>query len=119
MNFLQDVQAADWTNNPANNDVNLLFDSFYDKLSNIVDKLIPNKKMSKREIKCLSKPWITFGIRKSLKIKNNLYKKFIKSQSVYYHSKFKLYRNKLNRLIRISKINYYNNYFRHNKSHIK
>jgi hypothetical protein len=29
-----------------------------------------------------------------------------------------LYRNKLNHLIRISKINYYNNYFRHNKSHI-
>jgi hypothetical protein len=69
LNFLQDIQAADWTNNPTNNDVNLLFDSFYDKLSNIVDKHIPNKKMSKREIKCLSKPWITFGIRKSLKIK--------------------------------------------------
>ena len=118
LNFLQDIQAADWTNNPTNNDVNLLFDSFYDKLSNIVDKHIPDKKMSKREIKFLSKPSITFGIRKSLKIKNNIYKKFIKSQSVYYHSKFKLYRNKLNHLIRISKINYYNNYFRHNKSHI-
>jgi hypothetical protein len=45
LNFLQDIQAADWTNNPTNNDVNLLFDSFYDKLSNIVDKHIPNKKM--------------------------------------------------------------------------
>jgi hypothetical protein len=53
-NFIQDVQAADWTNNAANNDVNLLFDSFYAKLSNIVDRHmhIPNKKISKREIKC-------------------------------------------------------------------
>jgi queuine/archaeosine tRNA-ribosyltransferase len=66
----------------------------------------------------LSKPWITFGIRKSLKIKNNLHRKFIKSQSVCYYSKVKLYGNKLNHLIRIIKINYYNNYFRHNKSHI-
>ena len=75
--------------------------------------------MSKRQVKFRSKPWIRSGIRKSLKIKNNFYKKFIKTKSVYYHTKFKLYRNKLNHLIRISKINYYKNYFRHNKSHIK
>ena len=58
-----------------------------------------------------SKPWITSAIRKSINIKNNIYKKFLKTNSSYYHSKFKLYRNKLNRLLRISKRIYYNNYF--------
>ena len=57
LNFAQDVQAADWANNSSNNDVNL---------SNIFDKHIPVKKMSKRQIKCFSKPWIALGIRKSL-----------------------------------------------------
>ena len=118
-NFLHDVQAADWIGDSANIDVNSRFDTFYSVLSNLVDKHFASIKMSKRQVKFRSKPWISSGIRKSLKIKNNFYKKFIKTKSVYYHTKFKLYRNKLNHLTRISKINYYKNYFRHNKSHIK
>ena len=40
--------------------------------------------------------------------------------SVYYHTKFKLYRNKLNHLIKkISKVNYYRRYFSSNTTHIK
>ena len=110
-NVFHDVQAAEWLRNATDNDVINMFDTFHSVLSNLIDKHIPNIKMSKRQVKCRSKPWISSGIRKSLKIKNKLYKKFIKSKSVYYHTKFKLYRNKLNHLIRISKINYYNNYF--------
>ena len=118
-NFLHDIQAADWIGDSANIDVNSRFDTFYSVLSNLVYKHIPSIKMSKRQVKFSLKPWISSGITKSLKIKNNLYKKFIKTKSVYYHTKFKLYRNKINHLIRISKINYYRDYFRHNKSHIK
>ena len=84
-----------------------MFDTFYSRLSNIIDRHIPIKKLSAKEIKQLSKPWITSGIRRSIRIKNKLYKRFIKTQSVYYHTKFKLYRNKLNHLIKISKVNYY------------
>ena len=55
-------------------------------------------------------PWITTGPGKSIYIKNNLYKKFLKSKSLYTHAKFKLYRNKLNHLLKISERKYYNNY---------
>ena len=41
-------------------------------------------------------------------------KKFIKTKSPYYHSKFKYYRNKLNHILRISKRQYYNEYFARN-----
>ena len=47
----------------------------------------------------------------SIKIKNKLYKKFFKTKSSYYQTKFKVYGNKLNHLIKISKRNYYNAYF--------
>ena len=40
-----------------------------------------------------------------------MYKKFLKTKSIYYHTKFKIYRNKLNHLIKLAKRNYYNKLF--------
>ena len=88
-----------------------MFNTFYNKISSIIDKHIPDKQLSKKECRFLSKPWITMGLRKSIYTKNNMYKKFLKSKSIYTHAKFKLYRNKLNHLLKISKRKYYNNYF--------
>ena len=62
-------------------------------------------------MKSRSKPWITSGIRTSIRIKNGLFKKFLKTKSTYYHAKFKIYGNKLNHLIELSKRNYYSNFF--------
>ena len=76
-----------------------MFCSFYSTLSDMVDKHIPLKQLSKKELKFQSKPWITQGIK-----------------SYYFHSKFKLYRNKLNHLLKLSKKQYYSNYFlKHSK----
>ena len=93
-----------------------MFDTFNSELMKIVDKHTPQRQLSRKEIKYKSKPWITHGIRCSIKIKNNLYKKYIKCRSVYYHQKFKLYRNRVNRLI---KSDYYNNYFISNKTNLR
>ena len=92
-------------------DPNYLFDSLYTKLSEIIDTHAPVKQISRGELKLRSKPWITPAIRRSILIKNKFYKKFLKTRSSYYHSKFKYYRNKLNHLIKISRKKYYNEYF--------
>ncbi len=55
-----------------------MFDDFYAKLSATIDKHAPLKQLSKKDIKYLSNPWITVGIKTSIKIKNNLYKKYVK-----------------------------------------
>ena len=47
----------------------------------------------------------------SIRIKNKLHNKYLKTKSTYYHSKFKYYRNKLNHLLKVSKRKYYNEYF--------
>ena len=44
-------------------------------------------------------------------MKNGLLKKFLKTKSIYYHTKFKIYRKKLNHLIKLAKRNYYNKFF--------
>ena len=96
-----------------------MFDKFHSDLMKVVDDHIPLKQLSRKTITNMAKPWITSGIRVALRIKNNLYKRYIKTRSLYYFSKFKLYRNKLNRLIKISKADYYSNYFTLNKNNMK
>ena len=75
--------------------------------------------MSSKELKLKSNPWITSGIKKSILVKNKLHKKFLKTKSAYYFSKFKYYRNKLNHLLKIQKRKYYNEYFLNNLSDSK
>ena len=110
--LLHDIQSIDWDllfN--CYSDPSCMFDTFYSKISEFIDIHIPLKQLSKKESQFKTKPWITSAIRTSIKIKNKLYKKFLKTKSSYYQTKFKVYRNKLNHLIKISKRKYYNDYF--------
>ena len=112
--FIEECQSVKWEEivPPSScRDPNYLFDSLYTKLSEIIDTHAPVKQISRRELKLRSKPWITSAIRRSILIKNKLYKKFLKTRSSYYHSKFKYYRNKLNHLIKNKQKKYYNEYF--------
>ena len=68
-----------------------------------MDRHIPVKEMTGKERKFQSKPWITPGIQVSIHTKNKYYEKYLKTKSIYYHSKFKFYRNRINHLLRISK----------------
>ena len=77
--------------------------SNYDITSQMVNKHIPVKQLSRKELKFQAKPWITPTIKVSIAVKNNLYKKFLKAKSIYDHCKFKLYRNKLNHLLKLVK----------------
>jgi hypothetical protein len=62
-----------------------------------------NEKNKQEERKHMSKPWITNVIRLSLNIKNNIYIKDTLKQDHPMNNKFKVYHNKLKRLIQISK----------------
>ena len=110
--LMDDMQSVDWhvvfdsIEYPSD-----LFKSFYIKLSSVIHVHIPLKQLSRKEIRLKSKPWISKGLNKSIQMKNKLYNKYIKSKSSFYHAKIKLYRNKLNHLLNISKKQYYNNYF--------
>ena len=70
-----------------------MFDTFYSKISEFIDIHIPLEQLPKKESQFKTKPWITSAIRTSIKIKNKLYKKFLKTKSSYYETKFNVYRN--------------------------
>ena len=65
------------------------------------------RKRTRREMKLLSKPWITKGIKISIAHKNKLFKKAIQDKSRVFTNHFKIYRNTLTRVIERSKKNYY------------
>ena len=71
--FNDDLSQADWNAILQNgtNDANKLFSSFYNTFNKIVNKHAPMKTISHRKAKQLSKPWITKGIRSSIKIKTS------------------------------------------------
>ena len=115
------MQNFDWeyTLDIHLHDANYSFDQFLKKINDILDKHAPLKYMSRIQQKNISKPWITKGILKSIKIKNTLYNKFCrakdnKSKSDL-HSKFKKYRNLTLTLSRKSKDSYFKCFFEKQK----
>ena len=63
------------------NDINQIFDSFYSVITTTIDKHAPFKKLSKKEAKFQSKPWILHGIQKSIKTKNKLFNCYVRDKS--------------------------------------
>ena len=109
--LLLDVQAIEWENMFKENDINQIFDSFYSAITTTIDKHAPQKKLSKKGAKFQSKPWITQGIRKSIKTKNKLFNCYVRNKSQVNHSRYKTYRNKLKHILNFSKKLYYYEYF--------
>ena len=95
------------------------FDSFYSAITTTIDKHAPQKKLSKREAKFQSKPWITQGIRKSIKTKNKLFNCYVRNKSQVNHSRYKTYGNKLKHILNFSKKLYYDEYFSYHVNNIK
>ena len=118
--FVNDISSVDWTTIlPQRTDVDDIFEAFYSELNRIVNVHVPLRKLSNREVKLNAKPWITKGIRISIRKKNKFYEKFIKTRQKYYESMYKSYRNKLSNLIKASKKKYYTDFFHTNTKNIK
>ena len=112
--FTADLSQVNWNKivERGNGDINRLFLSFYNRLNKIINKHAPFKTPSNRRINQLTKPWITKGIRASIKVKNKLY---MSGEN----TKYKYYRNKISTLTRIGKRQFYRYYFNDNLSNMK
>ena len=118
--FLNELKSLHWENIlPPDDNVNDIFGSFYTTLQEIVERHAPLRKVSRKEVKIRCKPWITSGIRTSIKIKDQYFRKSLNSKNPYFSIQCKIYRNKLTKLIKDSKKVYYREYFLQNNRNIK
>ena len=104
--FHELLRSTDWTNIYSFTNVNTAYSCFLNKYSKIFATCFPIKKIKASKY-ALKKPWLSTGLLKSIKRKNSLYKKFLKSHSPFNEISYKRYRNKLNHYLRLAKRSYY------------
>ena len=121
--FKAELSELDWSLVTENSEVNLGFETFLRLVNRILDKHVPTKIIEKKENKITSKPWVTRGIKTSMKIRDKFYKQMIKAKSkqqkLSKHNPYKKYSNKITELLRISRQTYYQKYFGKNKKNSK
>ena len=99
-----------------NADNNELYNSFENKLHYLHDSYFPLIRMSRNKFR--DKDWITVGIKRSIKVRNNLFYVQLENPSNHNVDKWKTYRNKLNKIIKDAQIKYYQDLINHHNSSI-
>ena len=87
--------------------INDYWNAFKQIFQKTIEHHAPKRILTKRETKLKQKPWITKEILKSIRHKNQLFKRIIRSKHKLRIREFRHYRNKLNKNIETSKRNYY------------
>ena len=91
---------------------------YLSKIDSLLDTNAPFKKLNKKELKFLTKPWIMQDLQNSFKKKNNIYSKFVKCKNKImkelHHNNYKSYKNILSALLKRAKEKYFTNFFNEN-----
>ena len=98
---------------------NRKFDLFYEIVFSYVDYHVPIKKLSKKDLKFLSKPWINLKIQRLIKYRDKLLRKLNRTFTHNNEYLYKKFRNRVVNELRTSKTKYYNQYFAEHKSNMK
>ena len=96
-----------------------LSNNIINSFTNTLDVHAPIVKRTRKEMKNRKKTWLTKGILDSIKIKTKWFKKYMKLKNTHNYSQYKLYRDKLNKIIKTSKKNYYKAYFYEHQKYSK
>ena len=100
--FREDVSIQNWDYTHEN--VHDLFKDFYSKLEGAVNRHAPLKKLSPKEIKVASKPWLNAEILKMIKIRNKVFnRKKRQPNNEICKRRYNLLRNQINRDLKKSK----------------
>jgi hypothetical protein len=122
--FIEAINDIDFTlhiSTSPNCDPDTNFDSFKSLIDDCVEKHLPFRTVKFNRYRHKLNPWITSGILKSIKNRDKMYKnmKLIDPDSERYDSckrNIQTYNNIIKKLIRNSKISYYNNMFTKHKN---
>ena len=92
-------------------DTNSSYDIFNNKITEVLDKHIPLKKLNKKEMRLRAKPWITPDIVKLIKVRDRFLRKYIVAKEPNYknrlHTHYKALRNQITANIKKSKKEYF------------
>ena len=82
-----------------------------------------HQKLNKKELKFLTKPWITQDLQNSIKKKTDIYSKYVKFKNQklkeFCHNNYNTYRNIFSTLLKRAKEKYFTKFFNENIKNIK
>ena len=104
--FKADLKRENWELVLNSNDCNESLSRFLHIFNRVSNKHAPLKILSIRNKS--SKPWITSGLKKSMKTRDKLYKKWLLTHDLIWHTKYKLYRNNIVSINKYYRELYYN-----------
>ena len=85
--------------------------------------MAPIRKLTKKEMDLKQNPWLTTGILKSIKARDDIHKKFLNAKDPVRRQnlfrEFKIKRNLITTLIRSSKSQYYKDFFAEHSNNAK
>ena len=116
--FREQLSQVNWSELEGFNDPNQSYNVFHSNFSNIYNSCFPIKQI-KRKHHFSNKPWLTKGILNSIKRKNKLYRRYLRSPTLQNESYYKTFKNKLNHTIKIAKSLHYAKKLQNIKSDMK
>ena len=119
--FVQDYLSLDQVRTQDNNDTNVdnMFNLFYENLSNTVNKHVPTRKMTRKDIKLHIKPWINQKIVKLIKYRDRLKRKFKRRPTIENEYLYKKFRKRVVNELKASRAAYHQRYFQSHKDNMK
>ena len=124
-NFFLDLLSIDWAEilELDKEDPNHSFKRYYATINSLIDEYMPLQKMSKKEMKQQSKPWISHEILKNINERDKIHKKYIQAKDetikLELHTQFKEMRSSIQTEIKNSKKKYFQDFFADNAKNIK
>ena len=116
--FYNNMQNLDWGIMTYTNNCQTAYSVFYKSLLREYNDCFPIKtiKLNYKN----RKPWLTYGLKNSIKENNRLYVKYVRQNTRYNETKnYKVYKSKLNGLLRKSEREHYATLFEENKHTLK
>lgn len=118
VNFKQDLSEENWNQIYSMINPNDAYDTFLHRYIDLLNLNCPMKKVKvSNEYK--TNPWLTKGLKKACKKKNQLYKMFVGLRTKEAENKYKKYKNKLVSIMRTCKRDYFHKLLEEQKQNIK
>ncbi|MCH2406285.1 MAG: hypothetical protein MK200_08855, partial [Nitrosopumilus sp.] len=116
--YLDDLSIQNW--DITSQDPNARFTDLLLRFEGCINRHLPYKKITKKELKIKKKPWITTIILRKMKHRDKLFARKKKDpDNDHLKSTYNRFRNSVNRDIKTSKKEYYSRYFEKCKTNMK
>ena len=115
--FINKISSIDWTNVLESQEAKESFSAFYKIFSDLFNECFPLKTVKSGYHN--RKPWLTHGLKQSIKHKNKLYVRYRKQPTSENCKHYKTYKTLLNRMLKLHERKHYENEFKVCRGNLK